>query len=112
MNGRKLVLSMAEMNPSVPAKETLSCTQLTEDDHVFVAIAPVFPDCYQQTHLTPVLMGSLPGALPADVPPDFSLVPPNANFDPLQLATPLRRPGISRGRKSPSSTAPTLTPPR
>ncbi len=98
VNGRKLVLSMAEMNPSVPAEATSSCTQLTEDDHVFVAIAPVFPDCYQQTHLTPVLMGSLPGALPADVPPDFSLVPPNANFDPLQLAA-FKKAGDFKGKK-------------
>src|ERR1700722_14326961 len=44
VNGRKLVLSMAEMNPAVPAEATSSCTQLTEDDHVFVSIAPVFPD--------------------------------------------------------------------
>jgi hypothetical protein len=89
---------MAEMNPSVPADATSSCTQLTENDHVFVAIAPVFPDCYQQTHLTPVLMGSLPGSLPANVPPDFSLVPPNANFDPLQLAA-FKKAGDFKGKK-------------
>ena len=63
VNGRKLVLSMAEMNPSVPAEATSSCTQLTEDDQVFIAIAPVFPDCYQVTHNTPVIIGSLPGTI-------------------------------------------------
>ena len=98
VNGRKLVLSMAEMNPSVPAEATSSCTQLTEDDHVFVAIAPVFPDCYQVTHDTPVLMGSLPGTIPASAPPDFSLIPPDANFDPLQLAA-FKKAGDFKGKK-------------
>ena len=60
INGRKLVLSSVEMNPSVPADATSSCTQLTEDDHVFVSISPVFPTCYQQTHDTSVIAGSLP----------------------------------------------------
>ena len=73
VNGRKLVLHTVEMNPSVPAEATSSCTQLTEDDKVFISISPVFPDCYQQTHGTPVIAGSLPGALPADAPPDFAL---------------------------------------
>jgi hypothetical protein len=98
VNGRKLVLSTAEMDPAVPAQATASCTQLTEDDHVFVAIAPVFPDCYQQTHDTPVLMGSLPGTLPANVPPDFSLIPPDADFDPLQLAA-FKQAGDFKGKK-------------
>ena len=89
---------MAEMNPSVPADATSSCTQLTEDDKVFIAIAPVFPDCYQATHDTPVLMGSLPGTLPASAPPDFSLIPPDANFDPLQLAA-FKKDGDFKGKK-------------
>ena len=63
INGRKLVLSSVEMNPSVPADATSSCTQLTEDDHVFVSISPVFPTCYQQTHDTSVIAGSLPEPL-------------------------------------------------
>ena len=63
INGRKLVLSSVEMNPSVPADATSSCTQLTEDDHVFVSISPVFPACYQQTHDTSVIAGSLPEPL-------------------------------------------------
>ena len=98
VDGRKLVLYMAEMNPSVPADATSSCTQLTEDDKVFIAIAPVFPDCYQATHDTPVLMGSLPGTLPASAPPDFSLIPPDANFDPLQLAA-FKKDGDFKGKK-------------
>lgn len=98
VNGRKLVLSTAEMNPAVPAEATSSCTQLTEDDKVFISIAPVFPDCYQQTHDTPVVMGSLPGTLPASAAPDFSLIPPDANFDPLQLAA-FKKAGDFKGKK-------------
>ena len=98
VNGRKLVLSTVEMNPSVPADATSSCTQLTEDDKVFVSISPVFPDCYQQTHDTPVIAGSLPGALPAGSAPDFALIPPDANFDPLQLAA-FKKAGDFKGKK-------------
>ena len=98
VNGRKLVLHLAEMNPAVPASAASSCTQLTEDDKVFIALGPVFPDCYQQTHGTPVIAGSLPGALPAGAPPDFALIPPDAAFDPLQLAA-FNKSGVFKGKK-------------
>lgn len=98
INGRKLVLSAVEMNPAITASATSSCTQLTQDDKVFVSISPVFPDCYQQTYDTPVIAGSLPGALPASAAPDFALIPPDANFDPLQLAA-FKKAGDFKGKK-------------
>ena len=98
IDGRKLVLSDVEMNPSVAADATSSCSQLTQDDHVFVSISPVFPDCYQQTYDTPVIAGSLPGALPASAAPDFALIPPDANFDPLMLAA-FKKAGTFKGKK-------------
>ena len=98
IDGRKIHLRLVEMNPALPADAASSCAQLTEDDNVFVAISPVFPDCYQQTHDTPVIAGSLPGALPASAAPDFALVPPDAAFDPLQLAAFDKR-GIFKGKK-------------
>ena len=98
INGRKLVLHTVEMNPSVPADATSSCTQLTEDDHVFVAIAPVFPACYQQTHDTSVIAGSLPEPLTGTYGQDFTLAPPSANFDPLQLAA-FKKAGDFKGKK-------------
>jgi hypothetical protein len=98
INGRKIQLQMVEMNPSLPADAANSCAQLTEDDHVFVAIAPVFPDCYEDTHDTPVLQGSLPGALPATAAPDFSLIPPDAAFDKTQLAA-FDKDGGFKGKK-------------
>ena len=98
VNGRTLVLHLAEMDPAVPASVTSSCAQLTEDDHIFVAILPIYPDCYQQDHDTPVIAGALPGALPASAAPDFSLVPPDAAFDPVQLAAFDKR-GDFKGKK-------------
>ena len=98
INGRKLVLSSVEMNPSVPADATSSCTQLTEDDHVFAAISPVFPACYQQTHDTSVIAGSLPEPLTGTYGQDFTLIPPSANFDPIQLAA-FKKAGDFKGKK-------------
>ena len=69
INGRKIKMQMVEMNPALPADAASWWVQLTEDDHVFVSISPVFPDCYEQTYDTPVIAGSLPGALPASVRP-------------------------------------------
>jgi len=43
-DGRKLVMNYAEMNPAVAADQTSSCTTLTEDDHIFIAFAPVLSD--------------------------------------------------------------------
>ena len=63
-----------------------------------LSIAPVFPDCYQTTHDTPVIAGSLPGTLPAGSAPDFSLIPPDAAFDKLQLAA-FDKDGVFKGKK-------------
>lgn len=98
VDGRKIVLDPVEMNPALPADAASSCAQLTEDDKVFVSISPVFPDCYQVTHDTPVIAGSLPGALPASAAPDFALIPPDAAFDPLQLAVFDKR-GVFKDKK-------------
>ena len=98
VDGRQLVPSYVEMNPAVPASATSACTQLTQDDKAFIVIAPVFPDCYQQDHATPVIAGSLPGTLPKTAAPDFTLTPPNAALDPLQMAAFAKR-GAFKGKK-------------
>jgi hypothetical protein len=97
-DGRKLVMNYAEMNPAVAADQTSSCTTLTEDDHIFIAFAPVFPTCYQTTHDTPVEGGSLPGAVSASSAPDFSLAAPDAPFDALMLAN-FKKRGVFKGKK-------------
>ena len=61
--------------------------------------APVFPDCYQQTHDTPVIDGIAARArFRLRHAPDFSLIPPDANFDPLQLAA-FKKAGDFKGKK-------------
>jgi hypothetical protein len=98
VDGRKIKIFFDEMNPSVAADATATCSQLTEDDHIFAAMEPVFPDCYQQDHDTLVLNGSLPGTLPASAAPDFSLTPPSEAYDPLQLAA-FKKLGVFKGKK-------------
>jgi Icc-related predicted phosphoesterase len=97
-DGRKAVLHFDEMDPAIASDATSSCSTLTEDDHIFISLSPVFPDCYQQNHDTLVIAGSLPGALPASAAADFSLSPPDAAFDPLLLSA-LDKRGTFKGKK-------------
>ncbi len=98
IDGRKIVPYVALDDPAVTSSSLAACTQLTEDDHVFVAIAPVYPDCYQATHDTPVIDGTLPGTLPASAAPDFNLTPPDEAYDPMQLAA-FKEAGVFKGKK-------------
>jgi hypothetical protein len=86
VDGRKLVPYFVETNPASSTSENTGCTALTEDDHVFIAMFPVYPDCYQVNHDTPVIGGGLPGAIPAGAAPDFNIEPPNTVYDAVQLA--------------------------
>jgi hypothetical protein len=98
VDGRKVLPYFVETNPANAASTDASCTQLTEDDKVFVVLFPVYPDCYQQTHDTPVIGGVLPGTLPPNAATDFSLTPPDEAYDPVQLAAFDHR-GAFRGKK-------------
>ncbi len=98
IDGRKIVPYIALDDPALTSSSLAACTQLTEDDHVFVAIAPVYPDCYQTTHDTPVIDGVLPGNLPADAAVDFSLTPPDEVYDQLQFAA-FKKAGIFKGKR-------------
>ncbi len=98
VDGRKIVPYIALDNPAVTSSSLSVCTQLTEDDHVFVVILPVYPDCYQVTHDTLVIDGTLPGTLPASAAPDFTLTPPDEAYDPIQFAA-LKRAGVFKGKK-------------
>ena len=98
VDGRKVVPYFVETNPAVTSSGNSSCSELTEDDKVFIVMFPVYPDCYQQVHDTPVIGGVLPGALPANAAPDFSLTPPDAAYDPVQLAAFSKR-GVFKGKK-------------
>jgi hypothetical protein len=98
VDGRKIVPYFVETNPANAASTDSSCSQLTEDDKVFIVLFPVYPDCYQQTHDTPVIGGVLPGTLPPSAAADFSLTPPDDAYDPVQLAAFDNR-GAFRGKK-------------
>jgi hypothetical protein len=98
IDGRKIVPYVALDDPAITASSQTVCTQLTEDDHVFVAIAPVYPDCYQATHDTPVIDGTLPGTLPANAAVDFNLTPPDEAYDPIQFAA-FKKAGVFKGKK-------------
>ena len=98
IDGRKIVPYIALDNPALTSSSLAVCTQLTEDDHVFVVILPVYPDCYQATHDTPVIDGTLPGTLPASAAPDFNLTPPDEAYDPIQFAA-FKKAGVFKGKK-------------
>ena len=98
IDGRKIVPYVTLDNPANTTSGTANCSQLTEDDHVFIVILPVYPDCYQVTHDTPVIDGTLPGTLPASAAPDFSLTPPDTAYDPIELAA-LSKRGVFKDKK-------------
>jgi ABC-type branched-subunit amino acid transport system substrate-binding protein len=62
INGRKIVPVFAAVDPLGTVGAATACTQLTEDDKVFVAIGffqQVDTACYVQTHDTPIIGASL-----------------------------------------------------
>ncbi len=83
--GRKIVPSSTEVDPTSLASSQSACTSLTEDDKVFVAFGPLYPLCYQEAGV-PTLNGVLNATLSPSAAPNFTLTPPSAAFDPLQLS--------------------------
>jgi hypothetical protein len=98
IDGRKVVLTMAGVNPSSPAQAQSVCTQLTEDQQIFVAMGPYEPNCYLQQHGTPTMNAALPGTIPPGSAANFTLTPPASAYDPLQLSV-FKRLGLFRGKK-------------
>ena len=98
VDGRKVIPYFALDNPAVASSDASSCTELTEDDHVFIVMLPVYPDCYLVTHDTPAIEGEFPDLVPASAAPDFSLTPPDSAYDPVQLAA-FKARGAFNGKK-------------
>ncbi len=89
INGRTIVPVYAPVTPIGTAPATHACTQLTEDDGVFVVISTYIvlsPICYIETHHTAMIQGVLPSAAPAGSAPNFNLSPPLSNVDPRLIA--------------------------
>jgi Periplasmic binding protein len=97
INGRKIVPYLVAVNPTGTAAAATACTQLTEDDDIFVAIAPLMPTCYVQ-HNVPVVGAVLPSANGSGVAQDFTATPPYNAYDPLELSV-FDKQGVFKGKK-------------
>src|ERR1700689_960651 len=98
INGRHLVPYLVAVNPVGTGPAITACTQLAEDDDVFVAIAPQQSDCFLQQHHVPTISGTFQDAGPTSGTPNFTLLPPAAAYDPLQLAV-LDHRGVFKNKK-------------
>jgi hypothetical protein len=97
INGRKVIAKYAPINPAVPTSGATSCTQLVQDDHVFVALSPYFGICYLEAHV-PTINGTVAATVSGQAAPNFTLQAPASVYDPYQLAL-LTRMGVFRGKK-------------
>jgi ABC-type branched-subunit amino acid transport system substrate-binding protein len=97
INGRKIDLYLASVNPTSTASSASACTQLTEDDNVFLAFGPIYPLCYQQAGVA-TINGDMGATLSPSAAPNFTLTPPAAAFDPLQIAVYAKQ-GIFKEKK-------------
>jgi hypothetical protein len=98
IDGRELVPLLVPVNPVGTAPAATACTQLAEDDHVFVAFAPQQPDCYLTRYDVPTINGSAQDVSTSGGTPNFTLTPPPLAYDPVQLGV-LARHGAFRGKK-------------
>ena len=87
IDGRHVVPYLVAVNPVGTAPAATACTQLAEDDEVLVAIAPQEPSCYVQQYDIPTIGGTVQNGVQASgAAPNFSLQPPAAAYDPIQLS--------------------------
>jgi hypothetical protein len=98
IDGRKIVPYLVAVNPTGTAAAATACTQLTEDDKVFVAIAPLSPGCYLQQHHTPTIQAQAQGATSPGSASNFTLEAPAGAYDPLQLSV-FDKEGVFKGKK-------------
>ena len=98
INGRHVVPYLVAVNPVGTGPAITACTQLAEDDEVFVALAPQQPDCFLQQHHVPTISGSFQDVQSPGDAPNFTLEPPLAAYDPLQLSVLAHR-GVFKGKK-------------
>ncbi len=97
IDGRKIVPYVVAVTPVGTAPAATACTQLTEDDAVFVVLAPLQASCYLE-HNTPVVGSIYPAGTSSSVAQDFSPTPPPAAFDPLELRA-IDKQGVFKHKK-------------
>jgi hypothetical protein len=102
INGRKIVPVFAAVDPLGTAGAATACTQLTEDDKVFVAMGffqQVDTACYVQTHDTPIIGASLTAAQSAAArAPWFNAQISGSDLVPKEMAI-FKQDGAFRGKK-------------
>ena len=98
INGRRIVPYLVAVNPVGTGPAITACTQLSEDDSVFVAINPQQADCFLQQHHVPTISGTFQDAPSSSGTPNFTLVPPPTAYDPVQLSV-LAHQGDFKGKK-------------
>jgi hypothetical protein len=102
INGRKIVPQFAAVDPLGTAGAATACTQLTEDDRVFVAIGffqQVDTACYVQTHDTPIIGASLTAAQSAAArAPWFNYQISDTDLVPKEMAI-FKKQGAFTGKK-------------
>lgn len=84
VHGRKIVPVFVAVNPTGAAAATTACTQLTEDEPVFVAMEPLNADCYLN-HQTPTINSATASEDPGAAH-NFTLTPPTRATDPMTIA--------------------------
>jgi hypothetical protein len=97
IDGRMIVPYIVAVAPVGTAPAATTCTQLTEDDSVFVVLAPLQPTCYLE-HNVPVVGSIYPAGHSRTSAQDFSPTPPVAAFDPLEL-TAMAKQGVFKHKK-------------
>ncbi len=97
INGRKIVPYIVAVNPTGTAPAATACTQLTQDDDVFVAISPLMATCYLQDNV-PVVGAVLPSGNGSGVAQDFTPTPPDNAYDPLELSV-FKNQGLFKDKK-------------
>ncbi len=98
IDGRRIVPYIMGVDPTGTAAGSTACTEMTADDRVFVAIAPLQPSCYLQHGVS--VINSLEPATTAttSVAQNFALTPPASAFDPLQLSV-FAKQGVFKNKK-------------
>jgi Periplasmic binding protein len=97
INGRKIVPFIVPVDPTGTAPAATACTELTQDNHVFVAIAPLMATCYLQDNV-PVVGAVLPSGSGSGGAQDFTAIPPDNAYDPLELSV-FQKQGVFKDKK-------------
>jgi Periplasmic binding protein len=84
IDDRKIVPYIVAVDPTGTAPAATACTQLTEDDTIFVAVAPLQATCYLE-HDVPVVASIYASGPSSSAAQDFTTTPPGVAYDDISL---------------------------